>query len=77
MSITILDYVAAKVGIKDSYTSNDHVTHGVNIIGGCESCDATIASYNAYPSKTGYWRCAHCIGDSGYPTVAAFEADTF
>lgn len=76
MPITILDYVTAKVGDKDSYTGSDHFDHGVDMLGGCEICGATLASYNAYPSTSGYWRCAHCIGDSGYLTVAHFVTDT-
>ena len=27
------------------------------------AASATIACYNAYPSTSGYWRCADCIGD--------------
>ena len=47
---------------------------GVDILGGCQGCHATIAAYNAYPSTSGYWRCADCIGNDGYATVADFTA---
>ena len=71
-SITILDYVRAVTGDKSSYTGEDHYKAGVGILGGCEICFATIASYNAYPARSGFWRCADCIGEAGYATVADF-----
>ena len=74
MPITILDYVKSVVGDKDFYTAEDCLTSGVEIIGGCQKCAATIAAYNAYPSTSGYWRCADCIGDTGFATVADFTA---
>ena len=74
MPITILDYIKSVVGDKDLYTAEDCLTSGVDILGGCQSCHATIAAYNAYPSTSGYWRCADCIGDDGFATVADFTA---
>ena len=73
MPITILDYVKSVVGDKDLYTAEDCITSGVDILGGCQSCHATIAAYNAYPSTSGYWRCADCIGDTGFVTVTDFK----
>ncbi len=74
MPITILDYVKSVVGDKDLYTAEDCLASGVDILGGCPGCHATIAAYNAYPSTSGYWLCADCIGDTGYATVADFTA---
>ena len=74
MPITILDYVKSVVGDKDFYTAEDCLISGVDIIGGCQSCAATIAVYNAYPSTSGYWRCADCIGQDGFATIATFTA---
>ena len=74
MPITILDYVKSKAGEKDSYPASDFFAAGVDILGGCEICAATIAAYNAYPSKSGYWRCGDCITDIGFATVQEFEA---
>ena len=74
MAITILDYVKSVVGDKDLYTAEDCLASGVDILGGCQGCHATIAAYNAYPSTSGYWRCADCIGNDGYATVADFTA---
>jgi hypothetical protein len=73
MPVTILDYVKSVVGDKDLYTAEDCLAAGVDILGGCQSCHATIAAYNAYPSTCGYWRCAQCIGDTGFATVADFK----
>ena len=74
MAITILDYVKSVVGDKDLYTAEDCLASGVDILGGCQGCQATIAVYNAYPSTSGYWRCADCIGEDGFATVADFNA---
>lgn len=74
MPITILDYVKSKVGEKDSYPAGDFYAAGVDMLGGCEGCAATIAAYNAYPSTSGYWRCEDCIADNGFATVGEFEA---
>ena len=71
--ITILDYVKSQVGDKDSYSAEDFHRAGADIMGGCEGCAATLAGYNAYPSRSGYWRCADCIGNTGFATVAEFE----
>ena len=74
MPITILDYVKSVVGDKDLYTAEDCLASGVDILGGCQGCHAVIGCYNAYPSTSGYWRCADCIGDDGFATVADFTA---
>jgi len=50
---------------------------GLEMLGGCELCAASIAAYNAYPSKSGFWRCRHCIGDSGWETVEEANAALF
>ena len=76
MPITILDYVKSVVGDKDFYTAEDCLISGVDILGGCQRCAATLAAYNAYPSTSGYWRCADCIGSDGYATVADFKTRT-
>lgn len=48
---------------------------GIPMLGGCQNCHATIAAYNAYPSKTGYWLCADCIEgtDLGFNSAEEFE----
>jgi hypothetical protein len=76
MPITVLDYVRSVVGDKPVYDGQDFLAAGVAMTGGCQGCAATIACYNAYPSRSGYWRCADCIGDDGFATVADFKTYT-
>ncbi len=77
MPITILDYVKFVVGDKDTYTDDDFFRNGVGILGHCQLCAATLAAYNAYPSTSGYWRCADCLGHTGFATAAEFKTRTF
>jgi hypothetical protein len=52
----------------------DYAAVALEILGGCEICGASIAAYNACPSRSGYWRCANgCIADEGW--ASAIEAD--
>jgi hypothetical protein len=45
------------------------------LLGGCCGCEASLAAYNMYPSKSGYVVCAECVGEiNGFKTVAEFEA---
>lgn len=77
MPITILDCAEAR-GLRkdDDGSSNMEDFHrvGFDMIGGCVNCHATIAAYNAYPSRGGYWCCEDCIGDFGFNNTADFEA---
>ena len=74
MAITILDYMKTVLGEKRMYYAEDCAQCGVDMFGGCERCEITIAVYNAYPSKSGYWRCADCIGNTGFETVQDFTS---
>ena len=49
MPITILDYVKSVVGDKDLYTAEDCLASGVDILGGCQGCHATIACLQRLP----------------------------
>jgi hypothetical protein len=63
-----------------SYSGADIAAVGLAILGGCCRCAATIAAYNAYPSKNGYWMCGDCIGEAGevgYATVEAADEAIF
>jgi hypothetical protein len=46
---------------------------GLPFFGGCQVCQASIACYNAYPSKTNFLLCRSCIGDLGFATTDEFE----
>lgn len=67
--ITIQELAAHRLG-RDAHTGADFAEAGLPIMGGCQVCGASIAAYNACPSKTGYWRCLNlCIADQGFDTV--------
>lgn len=57
--------------------NREYLRVGVPHTAGCESCKAFLEPDAAYPSKTGYVRCADCIGDLGYETVQEANADIF
>jgi hypothetical protein len=62
---------------KPAETGQDFQDLGLPMLGGCEVCHASIACYNACPSKTGYLRCRQCIGNLGYATLEEAKADLF
>lgn len=75
-AVSILDLAKHRLG-RDPVTGADFAEAGLAIFGGCEDCGASIAAYNAYPSRTGYWRCEDCIGDLGFATVEEANAAIF
>lgn len=77
MSITILELASHRLG-RDASNGADFAEAELPIMGGCECCGASIAAYNACPSKSGYLRCANgCIGDAGWDDVIEAEAAIF
>ena len=71
--ITIFD-LAKHRGLKieedGSCTGQAFFDVGLDFLGGCCRCHATIAAYNAYPGRNGYWHCRDCISpEEGYATV--------
>ena len=74
--ITILDLAitrGAKENENGGISGDEFYRVGLDIMGGCECCGASIAAYNAYPSASGFWRCADCIGDEGFGTVEDYK----
>ncbi len=74
--ITIHDAVLAEGATPDDgggMRGDQYTARGYALLAGCESCGATLAPYNAYPSTSGYIRCGDCLGDNGYPTVPLFH----
>ena len=59
------------------FSGGDYADVGLAIMGGCERCGATLAAYNAHPTRTGFWRCGDCVGPHGYATAAEANADIF
>ena len=76
MAITVLEVCVERLGADADKPLNgaDFEAADLAIMGGCERCHATLAAYNGYPSRSGYWRCQGCLGDHGFETVAEFEA---
>ena len=77
--ITLLDVAKAR-GIKE--TSPDVFAYeafeavGIPMLGGCLLCAATIAAYNAYPTRTGYIMCKSCAEQDAsmvFETTEQFE----
>jgi hypothetical protein len=68
VAITIKDLAEYRAG-KELESMADYNAVGLPMLGGCEVCEASIACYNAYPTESGYIRCADCVGDTGYETV--------
>lgn len=79
--ITVLDLAkhrGAKADEDGSFTAGEIIKTGLPFMGGCAVCGATIAAYNACPSKSGYLKCANeCIGDSGWDSVEDANRDIF
>jgi hypothetical protein len=68
--ITLADYFAERASPSEPYlgpVSNDLVD------GGCERCRTPITTRTAYLARFGTLRCADCIGDDGFATVADLE----
>ena len=74
--LTILDIAKAK-GVKADANGGINagaiMNLGLPFMGGCEICGASIACYNAYPSRTGYLRCKDDIENLGFATVKEFD----
>jgi hypothetical protein len=80
MTITIME-LAEHRGLlhEDDGTVNGSAFYdvGLDFLGGCAVCGASIAAYNAYPSRSGSWKCAECIDGDGWNDVAEANADIF
>ena len=69
MAITVYD-LAKHLLDRDPISGDDFEQVGLPMMGGCQTCGASIAAYNASPSRTGYLQCASgCIEGLGFDTV--------
>jgi hypothetical protein len=67
--ITVLDLATFRIG-RPASTGGDFAEAGLPLFGGCAVCGASVAAYNACPSRSGYLKCASgCIGEDGWDTV--------
>lgn len=62
---------------RPAVNGQDYLDAGLDIMGGCLRCEASLAAYNGYPSKSGYWCCKDCIGDAGWTNVEEANKDIF
>lgn len=77
MPITILDLAKARGARSNpdgSMSGQAFYDVGLDIMGGCDRCGASIAAYNACPTRSGFWRCRDCVGPTGFETTAEAEA---
>jgi hypothetical protein len=81
VAITILDLAIHRGAEPDEegcYSAAEIHRTGLPFMGGCELCGATIAAYNAAPSKSGFLRCAkECVEGAEYSTVEEADAALF
>ncbi len=69
MSVTIFQ-LAQHILKREPRTDQDFEEAKLPMIGGCLECGATIAAFNAHPTKTGYLMGSCCVTkDVGYDTV--------
>lgn len=75
--ITILELATFILG-REASTGLDFYDAGLAMMGGCEICGASLAAYNACPSKSGFWRCrSGCIDDTGWTDLEEARQDIF
>lgn len=72
--VTYNSLISTFLPVGEALSSSHYEEANVPMVAGCQQCHATLSGSNAYPSRTGYIRCAECIGNSGY-TLAAFAAE--
>lgn len=74
MFLTVLDiFEAENPGLEPNLAN--FLETDLPFIGGCQACNATVACFNACPSKTGFLLCKNgCIGDLGFRTLEEFRA---
>jgi len=74
--VTIMQLASFKLG-HQAETGADYAKVHLPMLAGCEVCGEQLACYNAYPSKSGYTRCAQDLGDDGFATVEEADAAIF
>ena len=74
--ITVLE-LAEYRGAKEPFTGSELERVGLQLLGGCEICGTSIAAYNAFPAKSGFWRCSDCLYGEGWNDVAQANLDIF
>lgn len=75
-ALQLAEGLGAKSDSDGMFSGGELLRFDIPILGGCQDCHATLACYNAYPSRTGFWLCRQDIEgtDLGFDTVEAFTA---
>lgn len=74
--VTILDIAilwGAKADAEGSINGGEFDRLGLPLFAGCQCCHATLAAYNAFPTRNGWISCRECVEDTGFATVADFD----
>ncbi len=74
--VTILDIAIARGATKNedgSIGADAFFNLSFPFFAGCQNCEASLGPAQSFPSKTGFIRCEHCIGDIGFTTVEEFD----
>lgn len=60
----------------EQLNGQDFLDVDLQIFGGCEDCGASLSAMSAFPSRSGFWKCADDIGDDGWTDdVAKADAE--
>ena len=75
--VTVFDVAEARgvqMDIKGRVDASEFERVGLPMLGGCQSCGATIAAYNSHPTRSGYLSCSDCVNPlDGFSTAEEFE----
>lgn len=81
MAISVLDLAlhrGAKENEDGTISGGEIERVGLPFLGGCACCGATIAAYNAAPSKSGSLKCLDgCIDEDGWDSVESANVEIF
>ena len=71
-----LDRQAGIVHPDDRMTGADLDRLRLPMFGGCAICEASLAAFNAVPTRSGFLACEDCASpEAGYETLVDFLAD--
>lgn len=76
MPITVSELADHRLGRRAEH-GGDFEEAGLPIMGGCVGCGASVAAYNAFPSRSGYLACRDCVGGAGWNDVKQADRDIF
>ena len=60
----------AKTDERGAISGSEFYRVGLDFLGGCARCHATVGAYNACPTRRGVWLCTDCVGEDGWDDPA-------